>query len=124
MTSKNISLNTDYIKFSTFDVFLAVTFAAFGYLFNGMIGVAVALFVYFLLYITEFILFVPFGFFIYLAFAFLYLDYAKTYILTGSAYPQLHFIFFVTYYIIVIFNVIEGIIINIGELAALGLLEP
>ena len=122
MSSENISLNTDYVKFGMFDVFLAVTFASFGYLFNGMVGVAVALFVFFLLYITEFILFVPFGFIIYLIFSFFYLDYAKTYILTGSAYPQLHFIFFITYYIVVIFNVIEGILINIGELATLDLL--
>jgi hypothetical protein len=117
--SYSISLNKLYhamFSFSPVDALLLLFFMLSGAVLHGAFGAIVGTLIYILLYITTFVIFIPFGAVLFYFLGMYYLNSLHTFLYLNNYLLPYAFIFLIGYYIVFILTIFVGAVATIAEL--------
>ena len=106
-------------KFNLLDAIFLLTFMLAGAVLDGWLGAAIGILVYFLLYLTMFAIFIPFGSVIVYFLGDYYLHSLHSFLYTNNHLVTYGFLFLIPYYILWIMMMVMGAFATIIELGIL-----
>ena len=106
-------------KFNLLDAIFLLTFMLAGAVLDGWLGAAIGILVYFLLYLTMFAIFIPFGSIIVYFLGDYYLHSLHSFLYTNNHLVTYGFLFLIPFYILWIMMMVMGAFATIIELGIL-----